>query len=170
MQYEVNKSGSTEETENVPKEKLKQVEDKDEDGFITVVRFSEDNPVGKATALLNWKLLVVEFLPEEDAVFILLLCMSIVRSISEMKKQDVGSLLVRRRIKEAKLGERDWGSVILHASSYSPSICSPYLQTWYWNAKAVMGSQDNIPRLPAPALTYTQAEGGDRLYKQGIID
>ncbi|XP_075094627.1 glycine-rich domain-containing protein 1-like [Nicotiana tabacum] len=170
MQYEVNKSGSTEETENVPKEKLKQVEDKDEDGFITVVRFSEDNPVGKATALLNWKLLVVEFLPEEDAVFILLLCMSIVRSISEMKKQDVGSLLVRRRIKEAKIGDRDWGSVILHPSSYSPSICSPYLQPWYWNAKAVMGSQDNIPRLPAPALTYTQAEGGDRLYKHGIID
>ncbi|KAK4339693.1 hypothetical protein RND71_041155 [Anisodus tanguticus] len=172
MQYGVKKSGLGEETEHVSNEKLKQVEGKEEDGFITVVRFSEDNPVGKATALLNWKLLVVDFLPEEDAVFILLLCMSIIRSISEMKKQDVGSLLVRRRIKEAKLGDRDWGSVILHASSYSPSICLPYLQPWYWNAQAVMGSQgvDNIPRLPAPAFTYAQGEGSDTLYKHGIIN
>lgn len=172
MQYKVKKSGLSEETEHVPSEKSKQVEDKEEYGFITVVRFSEDNPVGQATALLNWKLMVVEFLPEEDAVFILLLCMSIIRSISEMKKEDVGSLLVRRRIKEAKVGDRDWGSVILHASSYSSSICSPYLQPWYWNAQEVMGSQgvDNIPRLPAPILTYTPAEGGDKLYKHGIID
>ncbi|XP_055816654.1 uncharacterized protein LOC129886128 isoform X2 [Solanum dulcamara] len=171
MQYEVKKSGLGEETKHVPNEKLQQVEDK-EDGFITVVRFSDENPVGKATALLNWKLMVVEFSPEEDAVFILLLCMSIIRSISEMKKEDVGSLLVRRRIKEAKLGDRDWGSVIVRASSYSPSISSPYLQPWYWNAQAVMRSQgvDNIPRLPAPVLTYTPAEGGDKLYKHGIID
>ncbi|KAM3378045.1 glycine-rich domain-containing protein 2 isoform X1 [Capsicum galapagoense] len=172
MQYEVKKSGLGEETEHVPNEKLKQVEVREEDGFITVVRFSEDSPVGKATALLNWKLMVVEFTPEEDAVFILLLCMSIVRSLSEMKKEDVGSLLVRRRIKEAKIGDRDWGSVIVHTSSYSPSICSPYLQPWYWNVQAVMGSQgvDNIPRLPAPVLTNTPAEGGDKLYKHGIID
>ncbi|KAH0728441.1 glycine-rich domain-containing protein 2 [Solanum tuberosum] len=172
MQYEVEKSVLGEETEHVPNEKLKQVEDKEEDGFITVVRFSEDNPVGKATALLNWKLMVVEFSPEEDAVFILLLCMSIIRSISEMKKEDVGSLLIRRRIKEAKLGDRDWGSVVVHASSYSPSISSPYLQPWYWNVQAVMGSQgvDNIPRLQAPVLTYTPAEGGDKLYKHGIIN
>lgn len=172
MQYEVKKSGLGEETEHVPNEKLKQVEDKEEDGFITVVRFSEDNPVGKATALINWKLMVVEFSPEEDAVFILLLCMSIIRSISEMKKEDVGSLLIRRRIKEAKLGDRDWGSVVVHASSYSPSISSPHLQPWYWNVQAVMGSQgvDNIPRLQAPVLTYTPAEGGDKLYKHGIIN
>ncbi|XP_027773204.1 glycine-rich domain-containing protein 2 isoform X3 [Solanum pennellii] len=172
MQYEVKKSGLGEEIEHVPNEKLKQVEDKEEDGFITVVRFSEDNPVGKATALLNWKLMVVEFSPEEDAVFILLLCMSIIRSISEMKKEDVGSLLIRRRIKEAKLGDRDWGSVVVHASSYSPSISSPHLQPWYWNVQAVMGSQgvDNIPRLQAPVLTYTPAEGGDKLYKHGIIN
>lgn len=61
----------------------------EEDEFFTIVRFSEENPTGKATALLNWKLLVVELLPEEDAVFVLLLCLSILRSISEMKKEDV---------------------------------------------------------------------------------
>ena len=31
-------------------------------------RFTEDSPNGRATALLNWKLLVIEFLPEEDAI------------------------------------------------------------------------------------------------------
>ncbi|KAH6771843.1 hypothetical protein C2S51_010247 [Perilla frutescens var. frutescens] len=38
----------------------------------------------KSTALLNWKLLVVEVLPEEDAVLVLLICLSILRSVSEI--------------------------------------------------------------------------------------
>lgn len=61
----------------------KEVEDENEDGFLTVVRFSEDNPTGKATGLLNWKLLTLEFSPEEDAVLLLLLCMSIVKSVQK---------------------------------------------------------------------------------------
>nr|POF22591.1 hypothetical protein CFP56_49707 [Quercus suber] len=36
--------------------------------FVIRIRFTEENPTGRATALLNWKLLVVELLPEEDAV------------------------------------------------------------------------------------------------------
>ncbi|XP_019187971.1 PREDICTED: uncharacterized protein LOC109182291 isoform X3 [Ipomoea nil] len=161
MEYEVKKSGSGME-----------VEDENEDGFLTVVRFSEDNPTGKATGLLNWKLLTLEFSPEEDAVLLLLLCMSIVKSVTEINKEDMGSLLIRRRIKEAKLGNRDWGSVILHPSSYSRSLSSPHVQPWYWHAKAVMGLQerDKVPRPTAPLLTYSQAEGGDNLYKRGIIN
>lgn len=146
MQYEVEKKGA---------------EKDDEEEFITLVRFAEENPNGRATALLNWKLLVVEVLPEEDAVFALLLCISILRSMSEMRKEDVGSLLIRRRLKEPKVGARDWGSVILHPSS----ISSPHLQPWYWNAKVVVASDgaDNITR--QPALSYSPAEGGDKLYK-----
>lgn len=146
MQYEVEKKGA---------------EKDDEEEFITLVRFAEENPNGRATALLNWKLLVVEVLPEEDAVFALLLCISILRSVSEMRKEDVGSLLIRRRLKEPKVGARDWGSVILHPSS----ISSPHLQPWYWNAKVVVASDgaDNITR--QPALSYSPAEGGDKLYK-----
>ncbi|TXG65168.1 hypothetical protein EZV62_006443 [Acer yangbiense] len=147
------------------------VEDKDEDeeGFVTLIRFTEDNPNGKVTALLNWKLLIMELMPEEDAVFVLLLCISILRSISEMKREDVGSLLIRRRLKEAKLGARDWGSVILHPSSMSSSINSPYIQPWYWNAKAVIADTktDYISR--PPPSTYSAVEGGDKLYKRGII-
>ncbi|KAL3538209.1 hypothetical protein ACH5RR_001575 [Cinchona calisaya] len=169
MQYQVKKSGS----DSIYKQpKDVENEEEEEDGFVTLVRFSEGIPNGKATALLNWKLLTVEILPEEDAVLVLLLCISILRSISEMKKEDVGSLLIRRRIKEPKLGERDWGSVILHPSLYSPSIsCSPYLLPWYWNAKTIVASQtlDHMNRPPAMNLNYSPAEGGDKLYKKGLF-
>ncbi|KAF2309932.1 hypothetical protein GH714_005672 [Hevea brasiliensis] len=143
-------------------------EDEDEEGFVTLVRFTEDNPTGRATALLNWKLLIVEILPEEDAVLAILICISILRSVSEMRKEDVGSLLIRRRIKEAKLGTRDWGSVILHPSSCSSSISSPYLQPWYWNPKAVITS-DRGPNVTRQPTNYSPVEGGDKLYKRGII-
>lgn len=139
-----------------------------EEGFVTLVRFSEDDPNGKATALLNWKLLVVEFSPEEDAVLVLLLCISILRSVSEMRKEDVGNLLIRRRLKETKLRTRDWGSVMLDpSSSCSPSVTITHLQPWYWNAKAVLASDDSV-RQPA-ASSYSPAEGGDKLFKKGII-
>ncbi|KAK3041923.1 hypothetical protein RJ639_002231 [Escallonia herrerae] len=146
-------------------------EEEEEDGFVTLVRYSEENSTGKATALLNWKLSVVELQPEEDAVFVLLLCMTILRSVSEIRKEDVGNLLLRRRQKEAKPGSRDWGSVILHpsSSSCSTSMSSPHLHPWYWNAKAVMASDgvDHVTR--QPALGYSPEEGGDKLYKRGLI-
>lgn len=159
MQYQGRKQSEVE----------KEAEEEDDEGFVTLVRFSDENSTGKATALLNWKLSVIELLPEEDAVLALLLCFSILRSISEMRKEDVGGLLIRRRIKETKLGHRDWGSVILHPSSLSSSSStSPYIQPWYRNAKAVMAaSTDNIRR--PPAQNYSPAEGGDKLYKRGII-
>ena len=176
MQYQVKKSSSASDSSickkpNDTDDEEVEEEEEEEDGFITLVRFSEELPTGKATALLNWKLPAVEVLPEEDAVFVLLICLSVLRSISEMKKEDVGSLLIRRRIKEPKPGERDWGSIMLHPSSYSPSISSPYLQPWYWNAKAVMASKamDDMTRPPAMNLNYSPAEGGDKLYKRGVF-
>ncbi|XP_047321682.1 uncharacterized protein LOC124925659 [Impatiens glandulifera] len=140
----------------------------EEVGFLTLVRYSEDSPSGKATALLNWKLLAVEFQPEEDAVFLLLICVSILRSVSETSKEDSSGLLIRRRLKEASLGSRDLGSVVLHPSSWSPSIASPHHhQPWYWNAKKVTtndGSADEFKR--QPATNNSQAEGGTKLYKE----
>ncbi|XP_042518846.1 uncharacterized protein LOC122092680 [Macadamia integrifolia] len=142
-------------------------EEEEEEGFVTVVRFTPDNPNGRATALLNWKLLVVELLPEEDAVLVLLLCMTILWSVSEMTREDIGGLLIRRRLKEAKLGTRDWGSVMLHPwCTSSPSLHSPYLLPWYWNARAVMASADEDP---ASRFNYSPAEGGDKLYKREIL-
>lgn len=174
MQYKVRNTKSERKNEERSEEeeeeraKKEKEDDEEEEGFLTLVRFTEENPTGRATALLNWKLLVVELLPEEDAVLGLLLCISILRSVSTMKREDLGCLLTRRRLKEAKLGARNWGSVILHPSACSSSLFSPYLQPWYWNAKAVMGSDgaDHITR--QPAFKYSPAEGTDNLYKQGI--
>ncbi|KAM3704735.1 hypothetical protein ACJW30_03G029700 [Castanea mollissima] len=145
------------------------LKDEDEEGFVTLVRFTEENPTGRETALLNWMLLVVELLPEEDAVLALLLCISILRSVSEMKKDDLGCLLIRRRLKEAKFAARDWGSVILHPYSCSSSTTSPYIQPWYWNSRAAIALDraDHIAR--QPASNNSPVEGGDKLYKQGII-
>ncbi|PON52544.1 Glycine-rich domain-containing protein-like [Trema orientale] len=167
MQYQVNKvksqGNNSGESQNEQEE-----EDVEEEGFLTLVRFTEDDPIGRATALLNWKLLVVEFLPEEDAVFVLLLCISILRSVSDMKKEDLGCLLMRRRLKEARLGSRDWGSVVLHPFSSSSSP-SPYLQPWYWNAKAVMVSDSSDNTTRPPAFSHSPEEGSDQLYKRGIF-
>lgn len=172
MQYEVKKS--SQETQEAKADTRNEQMDQDvrseEDEYVTVVRYSEEIPSGKATALVNWKLLVVEVLPEEDAVLVLLLAMAILRSVSEMKREDVGKLLVRRRIGEAKVGERDWGSVMLHPSSYSPLVSCSKLQPWYWNAKVNMASQARDHQGVAPASSnYSQAEGGDNLYRSGII-
>lgn len=161
MQYQVKKTML-----NNKNEEMKRELEEDEEGFLTLVRFTEDNPDGKATALLNWRLLVVEVLPEEDTVLMLLLCISILKSVSEMKKHDAGGLLVRRRLKQANLGTKDWGSVILHPSTFGDS---PYVQPWYWNAELVM-TFDEVDQLKRqPVLSHSAVEGSDKLYKHGII-
>lgn len=166
MQYQrqssILNSGKGHETTN----KNKLLEDEEEEGFITLIRFSEENPTGKATALLNWKQFVVEFFPEEDAAFLLLLSVTILRSVSVMRKKDIGGLLIRRRLKEPKLGARDWGSVTLHPSSCSPLILSPHLQPWHWNPGNVIVSDDSTKQ---QAVNHSQAEGGDALFKQVLF-
>ncbi|WKA02755.1 hypothetical protein VitviT2T_020909 [Vitis vinifera] len=172
MQYQAKKFNSQKEKAKQNMNNGQEVDEEDDDddeGFVTLVRFTEENPTGRATALLNWKLLVVELLPEEDAVLALLLCISILKSVSEMRKEDVGSLLIRRRLKEAKQGTRDWGSVVLHPSC-SSDISLPHLQPWHWNAMAVTAASNGTDNFTKqPAFTYSPVEGGDKLYKRGII-
>ncbi|KAF5786470.1 putative Glycine-rich domain-containing protein [Helianthus annuus] len=137
-------------------------ENKDqEDGFVTIVRFSDEHTSGRATGLVNWKLSAVEFAPEEDAAFVLLVSMTMLRSVTEMRKEDVGSLLVRKRLKEANHGDRDWGSVFVVDSS-SKSV---YVKPWYWNAKAVMAREET----GYVTKSYSVEECGDELYKQALF-
>ncbi|KAI3440474.1 uncharacterized protein J3R85_003547 [Psidium guajava] len=143
--------------------------DEEELDFVTVVRITEEHPTGRATALINWKLLAVEFIPEEDAVFVLLLCISMLRSLSEMRKEDLGKLLIRRRVKEAKPGARNWGSVILHPLPSCPTPVSPFLQPWHWNAKAVLASDGADSLTRQPNFVNSGVEGGDALYRRGIM-
>lgn len=132
-----------------------------EEGFVTIVRYSNENVTGRATGLINWKLSAAEFLPEEDAAFVLLLSMTILRSVTEMKKEDVGSLLIRRRLKEANHGERDWGSVFVVESEMK----SVYVKPWYWNAKEVMAREG----VEFVRKSYSVEECGDDLYKQALF-
>ncbi|OIV90878.1 hypothetical protein TanjilG_15611 [Lupinus angustifolius] len=170
MQYQVKKTTKCKSEETKSELKEKEIrEEGDEEGFLTLIRCTEDDPDGKATALLNWRLLVVEVLPKEDAVLMLLLCISILKSVSEMKKQDLGGLLVRTRLKEARHGSRDLGSVILYPSSSSSLVDSAYLQPWYWNAGAVIKSDAAEQLRRKPALSQSPVEGSDKLYKHGII-
>ncbi|KAI3992803.1 hypothetical protein MKX01_042362 [Papaver californicum] len=179
MQYQV--VDNDHDHEQVVSNKSEKKQEDDEEVFVTLVRYTEEYPNGKATALINWKLLVVEVTPEEDAVVVLLLCMAILRSVTEMKKEDVGGLLIRRRLKQTQLGLRDWGSVFLpvpnHSSSKSNSAyfssSSPHLKPWYWNPKVVMASSiesdyhHKTVRQPS-GYHYTEAEGDDKLYKKGL--
>ncbi|KAK1417715.1 hypothetical protein QVD17_26849 [Tagetes erecta] len=132
-----------------------------EEGFVTIVRYSEENITGRATGLINWKLSAVEFMPEEDAAFVLLLSMTILRSVTEMKKEDIGSLLIRRRLKEANHGDRDWGSVFVCESG----LKSVYVKPWYWNAKEVMAREG----VEYGIKSYSVEECGDELYKQALF-
>ncbi|CAM8965847.1 unnamed protein product [Rhodiola kirilowii] len=142
-------------------------EDGEEDGFITLVRITEEYPKGKATALLNWKLLAVEVLQREDVVLALLICISILRSASRMRKEDIGGLLIRRRLKETKLGLRDWGSVVVHSSV---PVSSPHVQPWYYcNAKEVIASDRSGSIARLPVAVQSSAEGAESLYRKAIL-
>ncbi|KAL5701073.1 hypothetical protein ACHQM5_026451 [Ranunculus cassubicifolius] len=152
MQYQVNNENETHGEEK-------------EDGFVTLVRYAPGNPNGRATALLNWKLVVVEFLPEEDAVMVMLICIAILRSVSEMESKDMGNLLVRRRSKEHRIGMRDWGSVVMNTGT----TCSTHLQPWHWNANEVMAPVKEDHSQVHMTFKYSPAEGGDKLYKRVIM-
>uniref|UniRef100_A0A0D9V0M6 GRPD C-terminal domain-containing protein n=1 Tax=Leersia perrieri TaxID=77586 RepID=A0A0D9V0M6_9ORYZ len=136
----------------------------DEEEYLTLVRTLPDHPGGRATMLLNWKLLAVEFLPEENAVLALLLCMAIARTMTEIRREDVSRLLVRRRICEARVGQRDWGSVML---PNSPSL-DPHLQPWYRNAAHVLSSAQAASN-GMMLIKNSPADGKDELYRKALI-
>lgn len=137
-----------------------------EEHYVTLIRFSLENPEGKATALINWKLFAMEFLPEEDAVMVLLLCTAIVRTMSEVKREDAGGLLARRRVREVKTGLRDWGSIML---SSPPSYSSPHVKPWYWNASEVLASAETNAGIQQQTHRNSPSDGKDELYKQCVI-
>eukprot|EP01018_Ginkgo_biloba_P027905 Gb_32386 [translate_table: standard] len=121
----------------------------EEEGFVTLIRYTAQCPQGKATALFNWKVSAVEFLPEEDAVLILLLCAATVRTVADFGGDSLGNFFIRRRMKEARPGTRDWGSVVIQNS---PSL--PSLTFWYLNPREVLG----IPADEQPPATTSEEE------------
>lgn len=104
----------------------------------------------------------MEFSPREDAAVIILMCMALVRTLSEIKREDVAGLLVRWRVQEMHVGLNDWGSVLL------PSATSVYLQPWYLNANEVLVSAEKIGSAGA-STKYAACEGKEELYRQAIL-
>ncbi|XP_078439863.1 enolase (DUF1399) [Wolffia australiana] len=155
--------------------KVKKTAPDEEEEFVTFIRYLPEFPEGRATALFNWRRLAVELLPEEDAVFVLIVCMAIVLAVTEMKTEDVAHLLVRRRVKEAMAGARDWESVMLpplpssslSSSSSSSSSSVGLLRPWFWNPKEVF-STVAMEDAARPGYRYSPADGKDEIYRQAL--
>ena len=113
-------------------------------------------------ALINFKLLAMEFSPQEDAAVIILMCMALVRTLSEIRREDLAGLLVRQRAQEMQVGLNDWGSTLL------PSTTCMHLQPWYFNAREVLVSTEKMNSSGA-RLKYAAAEGKEELYRQAIL-
>eukprot|EP00252_Welwitschia_mirabilis_P021336 TRINITY_DN5457_c0_g1_i1.p1 TRINITY_DN5457_c0_g1~~TRINITY_DN5457_c0_g1_i1.p1 ORF type:complete len:853 (+),score=109.80 TRINITY_DN5457_c0_g1_i1:585-3143(+) len=129
----------------------------EEEGFVTLVRHTTQCPQGKATALFNWKVSAMEFLPEEDAVLVLLLCNAIVRTVADFGGENLGNFFIRRRMKEAKPRSRDWGSVVLQNCDSTPEM-----SFWYLNPRKVLGipkQEEHPPPLNSEEETHVYRSG-----------
>jgi hypothetical protein len=104
----------------------------------------------------------MEFSPREDAAVIILMCMALVRTVSEIRREDIAGLLVHQRVREMPVGLNDWGSILL------PAATSVHLQPWYLNADKVLVSADKMSSTGA-SMKYAAAEGKEELYRQAIL-
>lgn len=107
----------------------------EEDGFVTLIRYTPQSPQGRATALFNFKISVMEVVPEEDVLLVLLLCTATLRSIADFGGLTSGNVYTRRRAKENRPGLKDWGSVVLENGSKLSHLTS-------WHVKCTAFSDD----------------------------
>lgn len=84
----------------------------EEDGFVTLIRYSPESPQGKATALFNFKVSMMEVVPEEDVLLVLLLCTATLRSIADFGGLTTGNVHTRKRARESQPGLKDWDAVV----------------------------------------------------------
>jgi hypothetical protein len=59
--------------------------------------------------------------------------MTLVRTLSEIRREDIAGLLVRQRVQEVHVSLNDWGSILLPAAT-------SVLQPWFLNANKVLAS------------------------------
>ncbi|KAH7388396.1 hypothetical protein KP509_16G074000 [Ceratopteris richardii] len=106
----------------------------EEEGFVTLVRYTADARQGRATALFNWKLLAMEVLPEEDVVLVLLICIATQRSVADLGAKTLRSIY-RRKLVKSKERQSNWGSVVLGERHDAPAET----MFWYVNPEDVLG-------------------------------
>ncbi|CAK9857891.1 unnamed protein product [Sphagnum jensenii] len=109
----------------------------DEEGFVTLIRYTQQTPQGKATALFNFKVSAMEVLPEESVLLVLLLCTATLRSIADFGGVTSGHIDKHRRVKENAPGLKDWGSVVLENANTQSDLAF-----WYYNVPDPASNED----------------------------
>ncbi|KAJ7529008.1 hypothetical protein O6H91_15G030100 [Diphasiastrum complanatum] len=125
----------------------------DEEGFVTLIRYTTYAPLGSATALFNWKISAIEVEPQEDVLLVLLLCIATLRTIADLGGgKNYGNLFVRKRLQESLPGLRDWESVFVHEP-----VSEDYPTHWYMKPSQLYGSATvEAPIVRVKGMTTTQ--------------
>lgn len=107
----------------------------EEEGFVTLVRYTAEARQGRATALFNWKMSALEVLPEEDVVLVMLLCTATQRGIADLGGKSLRNFYRKKGIRKREK-QRNWGSVVMGAGEETPSE----RMFWYANPEEVLGA------------------------------
>lgn len=118
----------------------------EEDGFVTLIRYSPQNPHGRATALFNFKMSAMEIVPQEDVLLVLLLCTATLRSIADFGGLTAGNVYTRRRARESRPGLKDWGAVVLENGSKLSHLASWHMKAGEYSEEEEDGEDgENLP-------------------------
>lgn len=122
----------------------------EEEGFVTLVRYTTEARQGRATALFNWKMSAMEVLPEEDVVLVMLICTATQRGVLDLGGKILRNFYRRRSLRK-RVKQRNWGSVVMGGGQEVPSD----RMFWYVNPEEVLGvnlaEMDNEEVLPKGA-------------------
>jgi hypothetical protein len=105
----------------------------EEEGYVTLVRYTTESRQGRATALFNWKISAMEVLPEEDVVFVMLLCIATQRSVADLGGRILHNVYKRRTVRKQR-GKSDWGAIVMGEGKDTPPEC----MRWYVNPEDVL--------------------------------
>lgn len=112
---------------------VKGANNEEEGGFVTVIRYNpKDAPLGKATALFNWRSGAMEVLPQESVLLVLLVSNIIAMSVFDIEGSKVKLNSNRRLPSRSSQSYDEWGAVVFekrNSTSLSRSMI-PYYCWW----------------------------------------
>ncbi|CAM6085943.1 unnamed protein product [Calypogeia fissa] len=109
--------------------------DRNEIKYLTLIRYTPDAPMGKATALINWQTASIEVKPEEDVVLVLLIANAISTSLVNMQYRPSNETT---QLKNHKHSDTDGhlGAIQLQRNGLSDQWRrhSTSIKPYYWEA------------------------------------
>lgn len=124
---------------------VKGTTEEEEGGFVTLIRYSSiDAPLGKATALFNWRTGAMEVSPEESVVLVLLLANIIAMSVFDMEGLKIKLKHGRRPPNRSVRSSDEWGSVVLVTRDTSALSKSKSMIPYYcwWDMSPITWASD----------------------------